>query len=98
MFDDSNDKIRFLGGYLFSAYVIVSSIFLMNMIIAVLSNVYSDIIRKLDADYNANLAIAYQKMQWDSKYGLLIFASPPFNFISFIFMPVLLLLHQFQDK
>jgi len=63
------------------------------MIIAVLSNVYQDIIQKIDADYNANLVMAYSKMRFDYKYGLLIFSQPPFNVIAFFLMPVLWLFH-----
>jgi len=85
------DDIRLLGSVLFSGYVFVASIFLMNMIIAVLSNVYADMVSKLDADYNASLVISNYKMKWDKKYGLLVFASPPFNFISLCLTPPLLI-------
>ena len=74
-------------------HIVGTSIFFMNMIIAVLSNIYHDLIDKIDADYNANLVLAITKMKWDEKYGLLIFAFPPFNVISFILSPFLLLMH-----
>ena len=96
MFDE---KVQFIGSILFSGYVFVSSIFLMNMIIAVLSNVYADMVKKLDADYNASLVLTNYKMKWNSKYGLLIFASPPFNFVSFVLMfPLLAIDKLTNDK
>ena len=63
------------------------------MIIAALSNVYIDMINKIDADYNANLVLAYSKMRFDDKYGLLVFSGPPFNILSFVFMFILIALH-----
>jgi len=63
------------------------------MIIAVLSNVYIDMISKIDADYHASLVITYNRMKDDSKYGILIFGCPPFNIISFFFWPILVILH-----
>ena len=66
----------------------------MNMIIAVLSNVYSDVLKEIDADYNANLVICEHRMRWDARFGLLIFAPPPINIISFLLMPILLIAHK----
>lgn len=49
------------GRTLFSLYIAISAIFLLNMLIAFLSNVYKDILDQIDADYNSNLILAYLK-------------------------------------
>ena len=39
--------------------------------------------------------MAYLKMQWDSRFGMMIFAPPPFNVVSFLFTPFLLLTQKY---
>ena len=82
-------KSKVIGRYIYIANITISSIFLMNMIVAVLTGVYKQITDRTEADYNANLVIAEAEMRWDMKYGLLIFLPPPLNIISFLLCPVL---------
>ena len=81
-----------VGRPLFIINIVISSLFLMNMIVAVLTNIYKKIMLKIDADYNANLVMAEAKMRWDSMYGMFIIVPHPINFISFMLLPVQLII------
>ena len=61
------------------------------MIIAVLNNVYSNMIDKIDADHNAYIVYSYSGLRFHRFYGLLIFAQPPFNILSLALSPILLI-------
>ena len=52
-------------------------------------------VNQIDADYNTNLILAYFKMEWEPRFGLLIFAPPPLNVVSLIFTPFLLLTQRY---
>ena len=55
-------------------FIAITTIFLLNMIIAVLSNIYVAIVAQIDADYNANLVTAYKRMKYEvfstHEYGM----------------------------
>eukprot|EP00347_Sterkiella_histriomuscorum_P007683 403347974 len=86
------------GRYLLLVNVTVSSLFLMNMIVAVLSGVYQRITQKTEADYNAYLVQEEYYLRWNKKYGFLIFAPPPLNLIAFVFLPIFLLVNHFGTE
>lgn len=86
-----SERTTIFGRILYEIYIAFSAIFLFNMIIALLSNVYQDLTAQIDADYNTNLILAYFKMEWEPRYGMLIFAPAPINIVAFFFAPFLLL-------
>jgi len=89
--DFFSERTVIYGWIIYELYIAISSIFLFNMIIAVLSNVYQDLTAQIDADYNTNLILAYFKMEWEPWFGMLIFAPAPLNIIALLFAPILLL-------
>jgi hypothetical protein len=75
------------GRYLFVINIVISSLFLMNMIVSELTNIYKSIMLKIDADYNANLVMEESKRRWDFKSIYVpthTLVPPPLNIISII--------------
>ena len=94
-----NPRTAWWGSLFFIlTFVVVTAVFLLNMIVAVLNNVYVRVSDKIDADHNATLVSACAAMRFDSKYGLLIFSFPPLNVLSFLLMPFLLSAHFFASS
>eukprot|EP00347_Sterkiella_histriomuscorum_P012535 403368200 len=89
----TNNRTKWWGSLFFISYIAITAIFLLNMIIAVLTNVYARTQDKIEADHNAYLVYAYSGLRFDRKYGLLIFSQAPFNLLSFTMMPALLLIY-----
>jgi len=86
-----SERTTVYGRIIYEIYIAFSAIFLFNMIIAVLSNVYQALTAQIDADYNTNLILAYFKMEWEPRYGMLIFAPAPLNIVALLMTPFLLL-------
>ena len=62
------------GNLLVVVYITFTAIFLLSIIVALLNNLFKQVIAKIDADHNANLVTVYSKMKNDKKYGLLVFS------------------------
>jgi len=59
LFDNSSPN-KWWGQLFYIAYISITAIFLLNMIVAVLTNVYTVTFQKIDADHNAYLVLAHQ--------------------------------------
>ncbi len=73
-------------------YVIVFNILLLNLLIAILTQVYTTIDEEADTLYVNNIVDLYALYAPHEEYGSLICAYPPFNFLfGLICLPILLL-------
>ena len=78
------DKKYFgVGSMLYLIYVCISAVLFINLLIAVLSNVFEELNKVVDASNRAVLIQFYKSYRWDPNYGYLMFLSPPFNFVNF---------------
>ena len=77
-----------VGSVIYMIYVCISAVLFINLLIAVLSNVFEELIKVVDASNRAVLIQYYKNYRWDNNYGYLIFLSPPFNIIN---LPVFLI-------
>ena len=77
-----DDKYFGFGSMLYLVYVCISAVLFINLLIAVLSNVFEELNKVVDASNRAVLIQFYKSYRWDPYYGYLIFLSPPFNFIN----------------
>jgi hypothetical protein len=64
----------------------------MNLLIAILSNTYSIISRRLKLELAAILFESYKDKRIDIYYSSIIMFPVPFNMISFIFVPFIIIL------
>jgi len=76
-----------LGGILLSIYLLISYVMLLNLLIALLSNIYSDLKDRVDSEHRAVVISYYDRLYWNDKYGFLIFLPPPFTFLTILFVP-----------
>lgn len=79
-----------LGGILLGAYLLMANVLLLNLLIALLSNIYSDVISKVDSEHRAVVVTYYDRWFWDYRYGFLIFLPSPWSYLSLFIMPFLI--------
>jgi len=80
-----------LGSILGILWAFVSTIILLNLLIAVLSARYEDLVPNITADYVSIMYQAYSQTRYTEPYGALIIAPAPFNFLTFPLLPLYLL-------
>ena len=54
-----------LGGVLLGMYLLMANVMLLNLLIALLSNVYSDLIIRVDSEHRAVVIAYYNRYYWD---------------------------------
>jgi len=79
-----------LGGILLGVYLLMANVMLLNLLIALLSNIYSDLSVKVDAEHRAVVISYYNRMFWNNDYGVIIFLPPPFTYLNVILAPIVL--------
>lgn len=87
---DFHDNVG-LGGVIYGIYLLIANIIFLNILIAIISNVYSEISTRGESEHRTVLISFYKKWCWDPKYGFLIFLPPPFTYISIILCPLFLI-------
>jgi len=79
-----------IGGTLLMIYLLMSNVMLLNLIIALLTNVYNNLIVRVDSGHHAVVIDYFNRWQWHDGYGLLIFLPSPFTYLVNIFIPLLI--------
>lgn len=64
---------------------------LLNLLIAILSNVYEELITRVDSEYRSVLIQFYNKFRWDDGYGLFILLPSPITWVIAVISPILIL-------
>ena len=80
-------EYEFLGGIFYGAYLLVSNVVLLNLLIAILSNVYEDLSSRVDSEHSAVLIAHYNHLEWSENYGFLNLLPSPFSYFSFASLP-----------
>ena len=83
-----DEKRIYLGSMLFLFYASIAGVLLVNLLIAVLSNVFEEMAKFSAARHRSNLIQYYKNYNWDKNYGFINFLITPFNFVNFIFFPI----------
>ena len=78
-FDESS---FYFGSVILLVYVCIAAVLFVNILIAVLSNVFEDLMKSVDASHRAVIINYYKKYRWDDEFGYLIFLSLPFNLLN----------------
>ncbi len=83
-------EIKVFGYSLLIAYTTLTNVMLLNLVIAIINNLFNFYEKKADAENRAVLVLTYERIKWDKEYGLLILLPAPFNLISIILIIILL--------
>ena len=86
-FDESNFNPN-IGKFFIVMAVIVNSIVLLNFIIAILAETYSRLSEKSRGLYYDGIIARIPTYEDDSRFGGLIVATPPFNFLAILLLPI----------
>lgn len=79
-----------LGAFLLAIYLLLSNVLLLNLLIALLSSIYSEVILKVDSEHRAVVISYYDRWSWDNCYGFLIFAPSPLSYLALLLSPLVL--------
>ncbi len=83
-------QIKVFGYSLLIAYTTLTNVMLLNLVIAIINNLFNFYEKKADAENRAVLVLTYERIKWDKEFGLLILLPAPFNLISILFIIILL--------
>lgn len=86
---DFSDNIG-LGAVLLGIFCVLANALMLNLIIALLANIYDDLKDKVDSEHRAVVVSYYNRWSWDENYGVLIFMPTPLCFLSLMFSPFFL--------
>ncbi|CAG9316768.1 unnamed protein product [Blepharisma stoltei] len=88
-FDNFGDQ-KTIGALLLGGYVLISYAVLLNILIAMVCNVYYEVEALVDAEHRAVVIAYYDRWVWDETYGGLIFAPSPLSFLVLLASPFIL--------
>lgn len=84
----TDDKI--LGSILFSIYLLLANVMLLNLLVALLSNIYTNLIDRIDSEHRAVVISTYNRYSWHEDYGLLIYLPSPITYLLLLLSPFVL--------
>jgi hypothetical protein len=84
-------SMKIFGYVLSMIYITMTNLILLNLIIAIVNNLYSFFKEKADAENRSVLVISYERIKWHDEFGLLILLPAPFNLFTSLFIFILLL-------
>lgn len=82
--------MKVFGYILLMAYTTGTNIILLNLVVAIINNLFHYFEKKADAENRAVLVLSYERIKWDEEYGLMILLPAPFNIISLFFTLILI--------
>ncbi len=92
-FETSNfTSHKLLGACMILIFVTLSGVLLMNLLIALLNQIYKKFEKFIDASHNSVLISYFRRYKWDSIYGFLLFLPTPLNLVNFFLLPFSFLL------
>ena len=95
---DFEEGKKYFGSLLFMAYACVAGVLLVNLLIAVLSNVYEQMAKVVDASHRSVLIQYYKKYKWDHEYGYLMFLTSPLSNINILTLLIEQIFFHGKDK
>ena len=79
-----------LGSFLTIVWALVSTILVLNILIAMLSTRYEQLSPQITSDYVSILYHSYKQTRYQAPYGALVMAPPPFNLFHLALVPLYL--------
>lgn len=77
-----------LGAIILIIYTSLTAIMLINLLIAVLSNVYDELSKQVDASHRAILINYYENIKWNKYFGYTILLPNPLNIVNLFTLPI----------
>ena len=77
------------GTLFWMMYLILAVVTFLNLLIALLSNVYSSVQDRAEAEHRSDIINYFNKWNRDEYYGFLIYLPPPLNLVHLVFAPLL---------
>ena len=87
---------QILNSLFLIVFLFISSMIMINLLIAILSNTYSKVIDKSQMEHSLILYDYYVKMKFDKLIGSIILFPPPFNIIPIIFSPIIIFFKNYK--
>ena len=94
---DSFVKNSLFGSIMVMFYAALSSMLLLNLLIAVLSSVYDEISSQVDSSHRSVLISYYQKYKWDKRFGYMILLPSQVSSINFLVI-IIQIIFGFKNK
>ena len=88
------DYYNMFGAILCITFVTCGGLILVNMLIALLSNEYTQLSKVVDAAHRSVLITYFKRYKWDKNYGYLIFLTTPLNILNFFIIPINILFRE----
>ena len=85
------DQYAGLGAILLGSWTILSNVVMLNLIVALLTNIYKDLTDRVESEHAAIVIRYYDRWYWNEEYGLLVFLPPPLSYIDLALCPFVLL-------
>jgi hypothetical protein len=82
------DDYLIFGSSMFMVYVCLAGVLIVNLLIALMVNVYDELAPVVDASNRAELLFYYKQNKWDAEYGYSTFLTSPFSLVNFIITPI----------
>lgn len=78
---------RYFGEIMLAIFLLLSYVLLIQLLIALLSNVYEDLVERVDGEYRAVLVNYFNRWSWNDKYGVMILLPPPLTWFTLLVAP-----------
>ena len=92
VYSNNFGKYEPLGSILLSIFVVISAVMLINLLIALLTEAFSDLSKQADSRHRATLILYRHRWAWDKRFSFLIFVPPPMSCLSYFLLPFFLCL------
>ena len=89
-YDEPLVFLKHIGRIYHLIFLVVNLVLMLNFIIAILSDTYANYIELKNGLYYNELVMIFPYQDWDDRYGCLVCAQPPFNFIVPFIIPILM--------
>lgn len=81
----------FAGSAMLALWEILSQVIMLNILIALLANVYGEFTKVVDSEHSSVVLTYYTIWHWDDCFGSMLFLPSPFTYFTIWFTPWLLL-------
>jgi hypothetical protein len=78
-----------VGALVLSFWELLSQVILLNILIALLSNIFGELNAVVDSEHSSVVVQFYNIWQWDKNYGSMIFLPSPFTYLTILTTPFL---------
>ena len=82
------------GDAVLLAYTTITNVMMFNLVVSIADNLYQKYQDQADSENRAVLVLTYERIKWDSTYGILILLPAPLNLLSLPLSIILLIVNE----